>query len=78
MDAPTEPTELNTEEGMEYIPTPTVLPRIMLMAEKVPSLPLQDGKSNCGVRGMKLWVSFVGETSVVLDEVPSSECRFEE
>jgi hypothetical protein len=78
MDAPTEPTELNTEEGMEYIPTPTVLPRIMLMAEKVPSLPLEDGKSNCGVWGMKLWVSFVGETSVVLDEAPSSECLFEE
>jgi hypothetical protein len=62
---------------MEYIATPTVLPTIMFMVEKVPSLPLEDDKSNCGVWGMKVCGSFVGEMSVVLDEVSSSECRFE-
>lgn len=48
-DAPTEPTELKIEEGIEYIPTPTVLPRMMLMAEKVPSVPSGDDTLNCGV-----------------------------
>lgn len=51
-DAPTEPTELNIEEGIEYIPTPTVLPRMMLIAEKVPSFPpFEIGLRKCGVSG---------------------------
>jgi hypothetical protein len=58
------------------MPTPTVLPRIMLMAEKVPSLPFEADKLNCGVRGKKL-CSFEEETSVALDEVSSSESDFE-
>lgn len=71
IEAPTDPTELNIDEGTEYIATPTVLPKIMLMAEKVPSLPSEDSRSNCGVEGTKPEV-FEGETRVVLDEISSS------
>jgi len=58
------------------MPTPTVLPRIMLMAEKVPNFPFKADKLNCGVRGKKLCAA-EGETSVALGDVSSSESDFD-
>jgi hypothetical protein len=58
------------------MPTPTVLPRMMLMAEKVPSFPFGADKLNCGVRGKKL-CACEAETSVALDEISSYEGDFE-
>jgi hypothetical protein len=48
---------------------------MMLMAEKVPNLPFEADKLNCGVRGRKCCV-FEAEMSVALDEVPSYEGDF--
>jgi hypothetical protein len=59
------------------MPTPTVLPRMMLTAENVPSVPFEADKFDCGVKGRKLG-ALDTETSPALEDVSSSECDFEE
>jgi hypothetical protein len=49
---------------------------MMLIAEKVPSLPFEADKLNCGVSGRKL-CACEAETSMALDEVSSRESDFE-
>jgi hypothetical protein len=68
-EAPTEPTDVRMLDGMEYIPTPTVFPRMILIALKVPSFSAEEGGERWGVRGSRC---AVGENSVVLEEVSSS------
>ena len=58
------------------MPTPTVLPRMMLTAENVPSLPFDADRLDCAVKGRKLGVLDT-ETSLALEDVSSSECNFE-
>lgn len=57
------------------MPTPTVLPRIILIAEKVPSFPSSEEAMNCGVSGRN--ACWEEETGVALDD-PSSDRCFEE
>ena len=50
---PTDPTPEKIEEGTEYIPTPTVLPKMIFMAENMPSLVVsRSAKGGLGVRRM--------------------------
>lgn len=58
------------ELGIEYIPTPTVLPTIILMVENVPSLAssiVPEPVLNNGVCGRKAEDS-TGDTKVVLEK----------